>query len=82
MGVYIKYLYLLIVNTIFVTKMKGMIEMKTATMIKSVATIAAAGTVAYMISSSSPSTRRKIKRTTGKALHSFGNVFNDISSMM
>ncbi|MEG0614661.1 MAG: hypothetical protein RR540_02815 [Oscillospiraceae bacterium] len=56
--------------------------MKISTVLKSAAAIAAVGTVAYMVNSASPRTKRKIKRTTGKALHSFGNAVSDISSMM
>ena len=56
--------------------------MKVATMVKSAAAIAAVGTVAYMYTSSTPRTKKKIKRTTEKALHSMGNMMNDISSMM
>jgi len=59
-----------------------MMRMKAATIIRSAAAIATAGAVAYMLSNTSPRTMRKLKKNAGKALQSFGNVFNAISSMM
>lgn len=56
--------------------------MKAATIVKSAATIAAVGTVAYMLSNTSPRTMRKMKRNAGKALQSFGSVVSSISAMM
>ena len=59
-----------------------MINMKMSTIVKSAATIAAAGTVAFMVSNSSPRTKKRLKKTTGRALHSIGNIVSDISAMM
>lgn len=56
--------------------------MKVSTVLKGAAAIAAVGTVAYMVSNSSPRTKRKIKKTTEKAMHSVGNAFSDMSAMM
>lgn len=56
--------------------------MKAATIIKSAATVAAVGTVAYMLSNTSPRTMRKVKRNAGKVLQSVGSVVNNISAMM
>ena len=57
-------------------------NMKAATIIKSAATVAAVGTVAYMLSNTSPRTMRKVKRNAGKVLQSVGSVVSNISAMM
>lgn len=56
--------------------------MRVSTMIKTASTLAVVGTAAYMISQASPASKRKMKRSAGRAIHSFGNVCNDISRMM
>lgn len=56
--------------------------MRVSTMIKTTAALAAVGTAAYMFSQASPASKRRMKRSAGRAIHSFGNVCNDISRMM
>lgn len=56
--------------------------MKASGIIKGVAAVAAVGTAAYLYSNSSPRAKRKIRKTTGKAMHSMGDALNDISCMM
>ena len=56
--------------------------MKASTVIKGITAVAAVGTAAYLYSNSSPRTKRKIKKTTGKAIHSMTDMMNGISGMM
>ena len=56
--------------------------MRASSVIKGIAAVAAVGTAAYLYSNSSPRTKRKIKRTTGKAMHSMGEMMNGITGMM
>lgn len=56
--------------------------MKVGTMVKSAVALTVVGTAMYMYSNSSARTKRRIKKTTEKALDSIGNTFNGISSMM
>ena len=51
-------------------------------MVKGAAAIAAIGTAAYLYSASAPKTKRKIKRSTSKAVHSMGSAITDVSNMM
>lgn len=43
--------------------------MKASSMVKGAAMIAALGATAYLYGQASPSTKRKIKRSTNKAIH-------------
>lgn len=56
--------------------------MKMSSMIKGAAFLAAAGMAAYLYSSSSERTKRKIKRGTGRALHSAGETLESVSKIM
>lgn len=50
--------------------------MKASTMLKSAAALAVAGTAAYLYNAIPTSTKRKMRRTTGKAIHSLDNAVN------
>ncbi len=56
--------------------------MKTATIVKSAVTMAAIGTAAYMFNNTSARTKKKIKKTSVRALHSIGNIVDGISKIM
>lgn len=56
--------------------------MKISTMIKTGTALAALGAAAYFYNQATPATRRKVKRSAGKAIHTFGDACNDISKMM
>ncbi len=53
--------------------------MKASSMIKGAVLLAAAGTAAYMYTSSSPRTKRNVKRTAENALHTMGNALDAVS---
>ncbi len=51
-------------------------------MIKGAAALALVGTAAYLYSSSSPRTQRKIKKATGDAIHSAGNALDNVAKII
>ncbi len=56
--------------------------MKTSGIIKGLTAVAVVGTAAYLYSTSSPRTKRRIKRTAGRALHSAGEIMSGFSGIM
>lgn len=56
--------------------------MKISTMIKTGTALAVLGTAAYLYNQAAPATRKKVRRSAGKAIHTFGDACNDISRMM
>lgn len=56
--------------------------MKASSILKGAAAIAAVGTAAYLVSNSSPRTKRKMKKVAGKAMHSAGTAMNSVSDML
>lgn len=49
--------------------------MKIRTMMKGAAMMAAVGTACYLYNNASPASKRKVKRTAGKALHSLEDAY-------
>ena len=56
--------------------------MKISSIIKGTAAFALVGTAVYLYSSSTPRTQKKIRKTTGKALHSASDAFDNVARMM
>ena len=56
--------------------------MKIGTIVASAVALSAVGTAMYLYGNSTAKTKRKIKRTTEKAINSIGTAFEDISSLM
>lgn len=55
--------------------------MRVSSMIKTASVLAVVGTAAYMLSQAA-CFKAEMKRSAGRAIHSFGNVCNDISRIM
>jgi|GEM_PF-1464509 len=56
--------------------------MKASSMVKGALLLAAAGATAYLYTTSSPRTKRNVKRTAENTLHSVGNAFEAVSRSM
>lgn len=56
--------------------------MTMASVLKGVAAVAAVGTAAYLVSATSPRTKRKMKKVAEKTMHGVGTAMNNISDMM
>lgn len=61
---------------------KGVNKMEYKSILKGAAVGMLAGTACYMISRSSNTKKRALKRNTGKALKAFGSAVSCFSSMM
>ncbi len=56
--------------------------MKFMTMVKGAAVLALAGTAVYLYTSSTPSAKKKVKRTAEKTLHSAEDMIESIVDLM
>lgn len=56
--------------------------MKASSMVKGALLLAAAGATAYLYTTSSPRTKRNVKRTAENTLHSVGHAFEAVSRSM
>lgn len=56
--------------------------MKVKTIITGISVCAAAGTIAYALTSASSSQKRMLKKRTGKAMHAIGEMAEGIAQIM